>query len=243
MLVLALFFLVLQFNLFTTQADAVECGTGDTPQSTIIFWTDGEKLKAINIVFIPECSKPVGIVSVPVYTCLENGDVKNIVTLGEYYRENGREGITRRLEELFGTPIDTYISVDQKTLVYASQIIGDFHMAGVQTNLAGVFEGHYTGGPVNLQVEIRQLAESLTTPGMLIKLPQAVWIFTTQVETNVRPAQILNFYLLLKNSGPEILQKKAVPGMDFRFNNRKYRRVEPSAWSGVLKEVTSTGLK
>ena len=218
-------------------AQTEEMESYNTPQSTIVFWTDGPRLKAVNLTFFPNHAGPLGIVSVPLYACL--GKDNDNLTLAEYYLKHGRVKLIRQLEQLFGTPIETYISVDQKSLTDASKLIGTIQMAGVDTNFVDVFEGRYVDGPVNLQVEIRQLASALTTPTMLIKLPQVIWVFATQVDTNIGPGQILNFYRLLKSCGPELLQKKAVPGRDYRVGGYKYRQVEPEVWAKTVQEVTT----
>ena len=210
----------------------------NTPKSTVIFWTDGPKLKAVNLTFFPNHSGPVGIVSVPLYVCLNGGKDKETLTVAKYYQLHGRETLIRHLEKLLGSPVETYISIDQKTLVDASEVVGHFNMAGVTTDLAGVFEGRYPDGPENLQVEIRQLAGALMTTAMLVKLPRVLWIFATQVDTDIGPAQFLNFFRLLKKSGPEVLQKKAVPGYDIRIENGKYRVVKPEMWANTVKDVT-----
>jgi len=210
------------------------CGA---PRSAAIFWTDGPRLKALNLTFFLNHSGPVGIVSVPVYTCL--GHDANSLTAAEYYLKHGRVKLIRRLEQLFETPIETYISVDQQLLVDASTLMGPVQMAGTNTNLADVFEGRYVNGPVNLQVEIRQLADAVTTPDMLIKLPRAIWVFVTRVDTNIGHGQFLDFFRLLINAGPEVLQKKAVPGHDYWIDGCKYRRVEPETWSKTVREVTT----
>ena len=218
-------------------AQSTESESFNTPQSTIIFWTDGPRLKTVNLTFFPNQAGPLGIVSVPLYAYL--GEDNKSLTVGEYYVKHGRVKLIGRLEQLFGTPIETYISVDQKSLVDASKLIGTIQMAGVKTNLADIFDGRYVDGPVNLQVEIRQLADAVTTPDMLIKLPRVIWVFATQVDTNIGPGQILDFYRLLKNCGPELLQKKAVPGHDYRVGGYKYRRVEPEVWAKTVQEVTT----
>lgn len=212
-------------------------GTCSTPHSTAIFWTDGPRLKALTITFFPKNSGPVGIVSVPVYACLGN-DI-NSLTVAEYYLKYGRAELISRLEQLFDTPVETYIRLDQQSLVNISRLMGSVQMAGKNTNLVDVFEGRYADKPANLQVEIRQLAGAVTTPDMLIKLPRAIWIFATQVDTNIGPGQLVDFFRLLKNAGPEVLQKKAVPGHDYLIGGCKYRLVKPVAWVGTVREVTT----
>lgn len=209
----------------------------DTPESVIILWTDGPVLKAINLTFFPEKTGPVGIVSVPKQTLIDSE--RGPLTAEEFYYRYGREKLVRQLEKLFGTPIGAFISVDQRALVEVSDIIGRIDMNGRETTLVDVFEGNYTRGPVNLQVEIRQLAGAMITPALLLKIPGIVWVFSSRVDSNIGPRHFMAFYRVICRRGPEVLQKKAVPGRILVNGSRKYHRVEPGAWTQTLKEVTS----
>jgi len=211
--------------------------TGVTPESVIILWTDGPRLKAVNLTFFPDNNGPLGIVSVPVYTCLPASE--DALTLQEFYRRYGREKLIAQLENLFGSSIMAYITIDQRTLCHLSRVIGSINMAGRETNLLDVFEGNYTDSPINLQEEIRLLAGAMLTPRVIVKLPEMIWIFSTQVDSNVTPRHLLAFYHMLRCRGPDVLQKKAVPGNDYVIGNRKYRYVAPGTWSKTLREVAS----
>lgn len=207
-------------------------------ESVIIFWTDGSKLKAVNLTVFPNQAGPIGIVSVPINTCLST-EQQRITTVRGYYTKYGREKLIQQLENLFGTPIGAYISVDQEILANVSGIIGHINMAGQQTTLMEVFKGNYIDGPVNLQVEIRQLADAMISPVMIFKIPKIMWVFSKQTESNIGPRNVMDFYRVLRYRGPNVLQKKAVPGHDYIIDNRKYRRVDPDTWPKTLKEVTS----
>jgi len=232
-LMLSLIFLPV---ILPTPGFAAQTDTG-TPDSVIIFWTDGPKLKAVNLTFFPDRVGPIGIVSVPVYTWLDSE--KQETTVSECYYKYGRDKLIRQMEDLFKTSIGAYITIDQQALVNVSDVIGSIEMAGRKTTLRDVFEGNYIDGPVNLQVEIRQLADALLTPAVLLKLPEIIWIFCRQIDSNIGPQHVMAFYHVLRYRGSGVLQKKAVPGRDCMIGNRKYRRVEPDTWSKTLKEVTS----
>lgn len=209
---------------------------GNTPESVIIFWTDSTRLKAVNLTFSLNRDGPIGIISVPVYTWL---DAEQSATVAEYYLKHGPEKLIRRMETLFGSSITAYIIVDQRALVNVSNVIGPIYMANRHTTLMDVFEGNYVDGPVNLQEEIRQLAGALLTPAVLIKVPEIIWVFCKEVDSNITPQHLASFYRVIRHHGPDVLQKKAVPGQDYVIENRKYRRVSPDTWQQTLMDVTS----
>ncbi|SFG77621.1 transcriptional attenuator, LytR family [Desulfotomaculum arcticum] len=208
-----------------------------TPDSIIIIWTDGSKLKAVNLTFLPDPQGPIGIISVPRYTWLASG--QQSLTVEDYYQKYGRQKLIDRLEELFGTSIGAFIKIDQQALVNVSNVMGQIPMNGQQTTLLDVFEGKYTNKPVNLQEEIRQLAGAMITPAVIIKSPQILWIFCTEVESNIGSSHIMAYYKMIRSNGPGVLQKSDVPGNDLVVGNRKLRQVQPDTWSKTLKDVTS----
>lgn len=235
--IIVFFFLLLTNIYYFTPANAMAIGNStNTPESIIIFWTDGPKLKAVNLTFFPDHAGPIGIISVPIYTWITSNQT---TTVSEYYYEHGREKFIQQMEILFKRPISAHITIDQKALINVSKVIGNINMADKETTLQDVFEGNYTDGPVNLQVEIRQLADAMMTPAVILKLPEIIWVFSKQVESTIGPRHVMAFYRVLLCRGPEILQKKALPGSDYIIGNRKYRRVEPDTWPKTLIEVTS----
>ncbi|MBF7082184.1 hypothetical protein IT084_04240 [Desulfallas sp. Bu1-1] len=229
--------IILNLAFLATAGAELNQDLNDTPESVIILWTDGPTLKAINLTFFPEKNGPVGIVSVPKHTLIDSE--RGSLTAEDFYYRYGRENLVRQLEKLFKTSIGAFISVDQRTLVNISGIIGRIDMNGKKTTLVDVFEGNYINGPVNLQVEIRQLAGAMITPALLLKIPKVVWIFSSQVDSDIGPRHLMAFYRVIRYRGPEVLQKKAVPGQILVNGSRKYHRVNPDAWTRTLKEVTS----
>ncbi|WP_347488160.1 hypothetical protein ABDB91_13105 [Desulfoscipio sp. XC116] len=230
-------FVLLSLNISKpTSALAIHNDT-NTPESTIIFWTDAARLKAVNLTFTPNRNGPIGIVSVPVYTWLLGE--QQAITVSEYYLKHGPVKLIQQLEALFGNTIGTYIIIDQKALVNVSRVIGPINMADQHTTLMDVFEGKYVDGPVNLQIEIRQLADAMLTPAVLIRIPKAIWVFSKEVDSNISPRHLASFYRVIRNRGSDVLRKKAVPGQDYMIGNRKYRRVAPDMWQQTIREVTS----
>jgi len=209
----------------------------DPGGNILVFWTEGERLKAVTLMCVQGPRQPVGIVAIPVHIRINPGEGGGC-TVTEAYGRLGRQGLTARLEELFKMPIGGYLAVDQTTLDKASELIGPVVMAGRVTCVSNVFEGTYTEGEKEPQAEIRSLAARLVEPQVLVKAPQLVYIFSSEVKTNLRCKNIWNIYRALVEEGPEILRKKALTGRDYYVDNRKYREVPPDAWMSILYEVT-----
>lgn len=212
----------------------------DGEKNVIIYWTEGPKLKGVTLTCLQSPPSPVGIVSIPLYTVLEDEESeKEPLTVERYYHIRGREALTARLEKLFGTSIDSYVHVRQKTLQHFSDIIGPLRVGGHDTSLAEVFEGTYVKQPVNLQWEIRCLAGSMLTPSMVWKIPRLVWVYCSELDSNLGVEHVLALHRIIRHRGPDVLQKQRVPGKDFHEGKRRYRRVAPPAWGEVLRAVTT----
>jgi anionic cell wall polymer biosynthesis LytR-Cps2A-Psr (LCP) family protein len=231
-LVLLVFFLL--FTVWGSPSGAAQ----DDKNNILILWTEKDRLKAVTLLAVQDYDRPVGIVAIPVFIRLSEGEQH--FTISDTYTRLGREGLTYRLEQLFQTHIDSYLAVDQSTLDKASCILGPIVMEGRTTSLAEVFEGSYTDGEIEPQSEIRSLAASLVEPRILPKAPQVVLILTKEVRTNLRYRSIWNIYRMVEVQGPGVIHKRAVTGNDFYVGNRKYRDVAPEAWGRVFSDVTRT---
>jgi len=205
-------------------------------ENILVFWTEGERLKAVTLVCVQGSRGPLGIVAIPVHVRLDGGGTG--WTVAEAYARLGREGLTAQLEYLFRTPISRYLSVDQATLDKVSSIIGPVMMGDRPATMAEVFEGTYTGGEIEPQAEIRCLAARLTEPRVVVKAPQLVWLFSSEVKTNLGYRNIWNIYRAVAEKGPGILNKKALTGKDCWAGSHRYREVAPEAWVNVLNEVS-----
>ncbi|HBC93833.1 MAG TPA: hypothetical protein DCZ10_13295 [Pelotomaculum sp.] len=229
---LVLLVFLLLFTIWVHPSSAAQDGQGNI----LIFWTEKERLKAVTLMTAQGRGNPVGIVAIPVYIRIDEGEQR--VTISEAYARMGREGLTCRLEQLFQTPIGSYLAVDQSTLEKASRVFGPIIMEGRTTSLAEVFEGSYTEGAIEPQSEVRALAARLVEPKALMKAPQVIMILTTEVRTNLGYRSIWNIYRIVELQGPGVIHKRALTGRDFYVGNRKYRDVAPDAWARALSDVT-----
>jgi hypothetical protein len=78
----------------------------------------------------------------------------------------------------------------------------------------------------------------LLTPSTVVKLPRLIWIYSSEVDSNLGPRNVLGLYRLVKVNGPGVLYKKAIPGVDYRIRDRRLRMVEPNTWAEVLEQVS-----
>lgn len=221
----------LLFNIYLPEACAYRCAENNI----LIFWTERDRLKAVTLMCLQDPHRPVGIVAIPTYIKI-NDDGRSL-TISEAYGRLGRQGLTARLEELFKIPIGSYLSVDQSTLEKASSMIGPVKMEGKETSMAAIFEGTYTSGEIEPQSEIRSLAACLVEPRMMARAPHLLWIFSTEVNTNLGYKSFWSIYRAVERQGPDILNKKALIGKDYSFD-RKHQEIPPERWAGVLMEVT-----
>jgi len=195
-------------------------------------------LKAVTLMCVRGPFDPIGIVAIPVQILVKCRGAD--YSVAEVYGDWGRQGLTNCLEDLFRIPIDYYMSIDQATLDKASQIIGPVLMDGKVTTMSDVFEGTYMDKPIDPQVEIRHLAARLVEPRIIVKVPQLIWIISTEVKTNLSGRSIIDIYRAVEAQGPGILNKKALPWHEYVMNDRKFREVPPEAWVQVLQSVVSS---
>jgi len=206
-----------------------------TVGNLLLFWTDEQNLKAVTLLSFSQ-DRPVGIVSIPLFICLDTPQAE--ATVADTYYRQGRTELTARLEQMFRQPIQYYVIIDQSTLSRMSEVVGAIDLGENETTLLDVFEGNYDDRPNSLQTEIRCLAANLLTPSTVVKLPQLIWIYSTEVDSNLGPRNVLGLYSLVKVNGPEVLYKKAIPGVDYRVRDRRLRMVEPNTWAEVLEQVS-----
>lgn len=126
-------FLVLSVLCSILIAGSPSWAAQDGKGNILIFWTDQDRLKAITLMTVPGYGNPVGIVAIPVFIRINDGEQH--FTISEIYTFSGREGLTCRLEQLFQTPITSYLAVDQSTLEKASRILGPIVMEDRTTTL------------------------------------------------------------------------------------------------------------
>jgi anionic cell wall polymer biosynthesis LytR-Cps2A-Psr (LCP) family protein len=201
----------------------------------LLIWTDDHNLKAVTLLTFYS-NQPVGIVSIPLYICLDTPQAG--ITVADAYYQQGRTALTSHLEERFKQPIRYYVTIDQASLRHMSEVMGTIGIGDKETTLMDVFEGKHAGHASTMQTEIRGLAANLLAPSTVVKLPQLVWIYSSEVDSNLGPRHVLGLYQIVKLGGPGIIYKKAIPGVDYRIRDRHMRQVEPNTWADVLEQVS-----
>lgn len=203
----------------------------------VIFWTNGDRLKAVTLMCVRSSLNAIGIITVPLHAGIRSpaGDL----TIAETYAAVGRQGLTACLEEQFDIPIGRFLSIDQATLNKVSFMIGPVSMGGSVTTITEVFEGTYSDGKVDPQAEVRQLAARLVEPRVLIKAPQLFWILSNEVKTNISCRSLIGIYRVIQEYGPGVLNKKVLMGNEYSIGGRKYRDVPPEAWVQTLQSTVN----
>lgn len=201
----------------------------------LLIWTDENNLKAVTLLTFYS-DQPVGIVSIPLYICLDTPQAG--ITVADAYYQQGRTALTSHLEERFKQPIRYYVTIDQASLRHMSEVMGTIDMGEKEITLLEVFEGKHVDNASTMQAEIRCLAANLLSPSTVVKLPQLVWIYSSEVDSNLGPRHVLGLYRIVKLGGPGIIYKKAIPGIDYRIRDRHIRQVEPNTWIDVLEQVS-----
>lgn len=206
-------------------------------ENILVFWTNGDSLKAVTLMCVRGSGNPIGIVAIPLFVRVKYPGSDQ--TVAETYSAIGRQGLTACLEELFGIPIDCYLSIDQATLNKVSCMIGPVSMDGSPTTVSDVFEGAYTNSKVDPQVEVRQLAARLVEPRVIIKAPQLFWILSNEVKTNLNCRILAGIYRVVQEQGPDVLNKKVLQGNEYSAGGRHYRDVPPEAWVKTLQSTVN----
>ncbi|AEF94824.1 hypothetical protein Desca_1983 [Desulfotomaculum nigrificans CO-1-SRB] len=226
---------VLAALLIATPVEAAQSKTDKT--NIICIWTDKQKLKALTIMTFDSISGKVGILSVPLFTHLDiNGHQTTIEAL---WNREGRAGVSRRLAELLEITIDGQITFDQPVIEQASGVIGPFEVKGHRSTLLQAFEDTRTERRKDDQDVLRAIAANIISPGGLTKVPKLLWLFTTQVDTNIHPELMLQIYRVMDHQGPTILTKKALRGRDYYQDGYRYRYVEPATWKSIMHEISA----
>lgn len=220
------FFFVLIFLLcclyMTAGANAAPgCKAGQAYQCEYIavLWTDGNMLKAVNLMATCRGSGRIGILAVPTFSAASSKS--EWTTLSDLYAENGTVGVLGGIASLTGLPVKKYILIPQRGLEKMSLRLGKINVLERSTTLLSVFEGTYVDGPVDLQIEMRALARSVINPPVLARLPELMYIAASEFKTNVNFVEIAGIYGCVLAGGPEIIKKDRLPGTFLYIGEKK----------------------
>ncbi|MCL5290424.1 MAG: hypothetical protein ACOY35_06465 [Bacillota bacterium] len=199
----------------------------------LCIWTDRQSLKAVTLMIFDSSGGRIGILSVPVFAHLEVENKQT--TVGKVWVQEGRDGLKRRLENALQIQIDGYITFDQPVIEKASTLIGSVDVKGRETTLLQAFEDTRTERRKDDQVVLRAMAANIISPGGIQKVPRLLWLFTTQVNSDIHPELMLRIYKVVSHEGPTILTKKALQGKDYYQDGCRYRYVEPTTWKNIME--------
>lgn len=235
-----LYFTIIVFVLLlvNTPVRPLEAADNQKSSSNIMcVWTNGEEIKALTIMSFDAVTSRVGILTIPVFTTTEHRGKST--TIGLLWKEQGRVNLKENLEKKLKTRIDGQISFDQPVVEKASSIIGPIDVKGDCTTLLQAFEDTRTERRKDDQDVVRAMAANIISPVGLKKVPHLLWIFTTQVDTDIRPELMLKIYRVVSHKGPTILTKKALQGKDYYQDGVRYRYVEPTTWKSIMAELST----
>lgn len=216
---------------------SVEAREENIRTNLICFWIEDIKLKAVTLMNFDSGTGRVGILSVPLYT---NVEVKGqLTTIEELWKREGRKGITNRLETLLEININGQITFDQPVLEKASLLIGSFPLKGTSMTMVQAFDETRLERRKDDEAILRAMATNIISPSELHKVPQLLWLFTTQVDSNISPDLMMRIYGVVSHQGTTILTKKSLKGKDYYHGGYRYRYVEPATWKNIINEISA----
>ncbi|GAB6157027.1 hypothetical protein JCM39194_02270 [Desulfotomaculum varum] len=203
----------------------------------LCIWTDGHNLKAVTLLIFNPFYGRIGILSVPVFARLELADKPR--TVANVWSSEGKKGLQEKLEQALHIKIDGHITFDQPVIEKASNLVGNINIQGQTTTLLQAFEETRLERRKDDQEVIRALAASIISPVGIKKVPGLLWLFTTQVDSNIHPELMLAIYQVVRRDGPTTLTKRALQGHDYYHNGHRYRYVKPQTWQNIINELSA----
>ena len=204
----------------------------------LCIWTDRDHLKAVTIMSIDSVTGKIGILSVPVFAHIEGASSQQ-ATVGLVWNKEGRTGLSKRLENALRIRIDGHITFDQPIIERASKLVGAIELEGTKITILQAFEDTRLEKRKNDQDILRAMAATIVSPSGIKKVPRLLWIFTSEVNTDIRPELMLGIYRAISHEGPTILTKKALRGTDYYRDGCRYRYVEPTTWKNIMNELSA----
>ncbi|MCW3489029.1 LCP family protein [Dethiobacter alkaliphilus] len=211
--------------------------------NVIFIWTDGQNLKAVNVMSINEESKKGVVVAVPLLAKIEQNSFLRIeegrayTTVGQVFYVKGKAGFISLIEERMGIEIDSYVLIDQSSFEKISDIMGDIDIQGEMVSIADAFEQTRTGERTDEQPVVDAVVKAVICPSTLIKIPQVIWVLTREVDTNLGREQIMAIYRQTRNTTN--IQKRALPGKEYITDGKKLRNVPEYAWKNIFWNLTN----
>ncbi len=210
-------------------------------------WTDGDQLKVVSVTTFNRETKQASIVVIPLYTVIDNSGtvVLNAAehnweynTIRDLYREKGREGVRRFLEQKLDLSIRNYVHVNQTALEKLSDIIGVLEVNGRKSSMLEAFEQTAAGIRTDDKDIIRAVACEIVHPRILARIPELLGIFSRDMKTDFTTAEMLGVFYLSRQMNLREMHKTALPGYRYETGETKYLFVSEQTWKNIIYEMT-----
>ena len=213
----------------------------DLNSTNIAFlWTDKGELKVLTVMAINHDRQRVGIATFPLFGYHEKSGEEN--TIGNLYKEKGREGILVTLEEYLEVDIEFYVGVEQEVLVKMSEMLGDINVNGEEISIADAFTQTSTGKRSDDEEVVQAIGDKLKQSGSWLVIPQLAWMMVQEVETNLTSKDVWQLFREFQSEmSSDKLRKNSLAGETYLKEGTKYRRIPEEVWINILDLVTGGG--
>lgn len=198
------------------------------------FWTDGPQLKVISVTSFNKKTRQAAIMVIPLHTRVSSDGS----TLADLYREEGRPGIKKFLEERLEISIPNFVHVNQEALRKLSDLIGSFTINGNTVTMADAFEQTAAGNRTDDREIVKAVGSRVLTPGIVLKVPKLLWIFTNDIRTNFSTDQMIQLFNLSRQMNLGEMRKITLPGTEYPYGGKPYLFVGSETWKNIIYDVT-----
>ncbi len=208
-------------------------------------WSDADELKVISVTSFNKETKQAAIIVIPLYTVIDNTGTVNLqnnyTTIQELYKSKGREGVRTFLEQKLEIEIPNFVQVNQSALQKISDIIGALEVNGSQTTMLEAFEQTAAGLRTDDREVVRAVAVQVLRPGIILEIPNLIYIFTHDIETNFSTQEMINVFYMSRQMDLKHMRKTAMPGYEHLVApEKKFLFVSEQAWKNVVYDITQS---
>lgn len=227
-----------------TLADATSRLNSRTDSINILYiWTDDDRLRVVSITSFNKKTRQAAVVVIPLNTVINNGNVvkvsDNYMTLQEFYKEKGRDGLRDLLQKKFDIKITNFVHVNQTALQKISDIVGGLKVNGDEITMLEAFEQTEAGIRTDDREVVRAVADQILRPRMLLEVPNLVWIFTHDIVTNFTTEQMISLFHFSRRMDLANMRKASLPGYNYTAGKEQYLFVSEHTWKNLIYEITT----
>ncbi|MFZ5641425.1 MAG: LCP family protein [Bacillota bacterium] len=198
------------------------------------FWTDGPQLKVISVTSFNKKTRQAAIMVIPLHTRVSSDGS----TLADLYLKEGRPGVKKLLEERLEISIPNFVHVNQEALRKLSDLIGSFTINGNTVTMADAFEQTAAGNRTDDREIVKAVGSRVLTPGIVLKVPKLLWIFTNDIRTNFSTDQMIQLFNLSRQMNLGEMRKITLPGTEYPYGGKPYLFVGSETWKNIIYDVT-----